>query len=75
MPARKMFSDAVETLSRELAEVHEQQSATSDILRVIANSPADAQPVFDAIQSDLRHYIDSASQFDDITLLAVRRLS
>jgi len=51
-PARKAASSAKD---RALAEAQGQQRATSDILRVIATSRADLQPVFDTIvQSALR---------------------
>ncbi|HXH83812.1 MAG TPA: GAF domain-containing protein [Candidatus Tectomicrobia bacterium] len=45
----------VEERTRELSEALDQQTATSEILRVIGQSTTDAQPVFDAIaESSLR---------------------
>src|ERR1700733_4188813 len=39
----------VATLTRELREVQERQAATAGILQIIASSPSDVQPVFEAV--------------------------
>jgi hypothetical protein len=51
-PWRDELSQALEqqaAISRELTEAREQQSASSEILRVISGSPSDIRPVFDTI--------------------------
>ncbi|HEY7542717.1 MAG TPA: GAF domain-containing protein, partial [Methylomirabilota bacterium] len=44
----RLFKE-LETSNRELTTTLDQQTATSDILKVISSSPTDVQPVFDAI--------------------------
>jgi GAF domain-containing protein len=44
----RLFKE-LEARNRDLTETLQQQTATSEILRVISSSPTDVQPVFDAI--------------------------
>src|SRR5262245_8198454 len=44
----RLFKE-LEARNRDLTETLEQQTATSDVLRVISSSPTDVQPVFEAI--------------------------
>ena len=44
----RLFKE-LETRNRDLTDALEQQTATSEILRVISQSPTDVQPVFDTI--------------------------
>src|SRR5262245_41420826 len=52
------LAEEVARLRRELAEASERQSATDEVLRIIASSPADAQRVFDTI---VRNFVSLCS--------------
>ncbi|MCP4615307.1 MAG: GAF domain-containing protein [Bradyrhizobium sp.] len=68
-------------LFNETQEVLERQTATADILKVIASSPSDAQPVFEAIAERSKRLIGARSTavysiVDDVMhLMAFTRIS
>jgi PAS domain S-box-containing protein len=63
----RLFKE-LEARNRDLTEMLEQQTATSEILRVISSSPTDVQPVFEAIAASATRLCDAANcgvfQFD-----------
>jgi two-component system, NtrC family, sensor kinase len=48
-PTREVLTAALAARERELAEARARHTATAEVLRVISQSPADTQPVFESI--------------------------
>src|SRR5438046_2903786 len=60
-PAATRDKRSVSGPSKDLKEAREQQAATAEILKVIASSPSDVQPVFEAIASSANRLIGGFS--------------
>jgi two-component system, NtrC family, sensor kinase len=63
----KRVTEQLESCKRELAEGIERETATGEILRVIASSPTDIQPVLDAVAESAAQLCNS----NDATILRV----
>ena len=61
----RLFEE-IQTRNREITEALEQQTATSEILKVIASSPTDIQPVLDVIVHNAARLSDSADAIIDM---------
>ena len=59
-PSAIDVTERIALLTRERDEAMEQQSATSEVLRVISSSPTEIQPVLDAIATTAARLLDVA---------------
>ena len=66
-PATADLQEQLDRRTRELNEALEQQTAISDILRVISNSPSDVQPVLDSVAQHAAHICEA--RFVEIVLV------
>ena len=62
----RLFGE-VQTKNKEISEIFEQQTATSNVLKVIANSPTDIRPVLDAVAENAARLCEA----DDVQVYQV----